>query len=156
MLYTTLPFVFLAIYDHLAPAYNGGGIPVVSYIQYVDSDSTSDTDSYTYQTFPDAVCHITINGLKQTFKVSNADMGVVITSLKSVFDNMFDNIPMNDVIVTNQLIELTDVREDDITNTKKMENTFLGIFDTMLNTMLNTSHHQTMPRHWYNRGVCYL
>lgn len=126
--------------DHLVPAYNGGGIPVVSYIQYVDSDGTSDTDFYTYHTFPDAVCHITINGLKQTFKVSNADMGVIITSLKKVFDNMFDNIPMNDVIVTNQLIELSDIREDDITNTKKMENTFLGIFDTMLAAITKQCH----------------
>lgn len=115
--------------DQVVPGYNScGEIPVVAYIQHVDSD----TDAYTYQTFPDAVCRITINGLTQTFKISNTEMGVIITCIKKVFDNMFDNTPMNEIIVTNELIDYNDIREDDITNTKNMENTLLSIFDNML------------------------
>lgn len=103
--------------------------PVVAYVQYVVSDS--ETDTYSYDTFPDAVCCITINGLAETFKVSNADMGVIITSLKHVFDNLFDNIPLTEVIVTDELIDINDIQEEHITNTLNMENTFLRIFDAM-------------------------
>lgn len=122
--------------DQVVPKYNSCvETPVVAYIQYVDSDSTSDTDTtsdaYTYQTFPDAVCRIIINGSSQIFKISNTDMEAIVTCIKKVFDNMFDNIPMNEIIVTNELIDYNDIREDDITNTKNMEKIFYDLFDTM-------------------------
>lgn len=122
--------------DQVVPGYSE--IPVVAYIQYVDSDnnntntSDNDTDAYTYETFPDAVCRITINGLTQTFKISNTEMGVIITCIKKVFNNMFENININEIIVTNALIDYNDIREDDITNTQNMENILLEIFDNML------------------------
>jgi predicted nucleic acid-binding Zn finger protein len=104
--------------------------PVVAYVQYVVSDS--ETDTYSYYTFPDAVCCITINGLAETFKVSNADMGVIIISLKHVFNKMFHNVLFAEVIVTDELIDINDIQEEYITDTRNMEKTFLSIFDAML------------------------
>jgi predicted nucleic acid-binding Zn finger protein len=104
-------------------------IPVVAYIHYIPTN----TDIvYSYQIFPDAVCTITINNLAQTFKIVSADMGVIIRCLKNIVDNLFDNLPITEVVVTNQLIDFSDIRKDDLENTENIEKLFIDIFDTML------------------------